>query len=162
VLSCFLGPLGSDLSNTPTSRDLSVAPQSLESPSELIHSVTGKRVHLGNHPNPTALTLACTWYLAFLEFKILEAWNTLLAPVLANVNPKPTSPCKDDICLAFQFLTEVVRVLGRKEVALVDIVDAMYNRGLLHDTDDDRSKANQLVFATLGWISMLNSPDSLI
>jgi hypothetical protein len=149
---------GLDISNTPTS----TATQILEAPNSLIFAVTGKRVHLREHPDPPALNLACTWFLAFLEFKIIEAWNTLLAPVLANVNPKVTSPSRDDICFAFQFLEAVVSQLDRKEVALVEVVDAMYNRGLLHDTDDDRSKADQLVFAALGWISKLNSQRSLI
>jgi hypothetical protein len=101
-----------------------------------------------------ALTLSRNWYLAFLEFKILDAWNTLLAPVLEDINPKATSPCDDDIGIAFQFLTAVAAELKRKELALVNIVDGMYNRCLLHETDNDRSKAHQLAFAALGWISM--------
>lgn len=162
MLSCFLGSSVSDLSSTPTSRNPSAAPQKQEAQTALIFAVTGKRLHLGEHQHPTALTLSCHWYLAFLEFKILEAWNTLLAPVLANVNLKPTSPCDDDISAAFQFLTAVVSELSRKDIALVNIVDAMYNRCLLHETDDDRSKANQLVFAALGWISTLKNPEFLI
>jgi hypothetical protein len=92
--------------------------------------------------------------LAFLEFKILEAWNTLLAPVLEHINPKAISPCDHDISIAFQFLTAVASELKRKELALVDIVCGLYNKCLLHETDDDRSKAHQLAFAALGWISM--------
>jgi hypothetical protein len=89
-----------------------------------------------------------------LEFKILDAWSTLFAPVLENINQEATVPYDHDIAIAFQFLTAVASELERKELALVNIVDGIYNKCLLHETDDDRSKAHQLAFAALGWISM--------
>jgi hypothetical protein len=92
--------------------------------------------------------------LSFLQFKIVQSWNTLLAPVLKKINQKATSPCDHDIAIAFQFLTAVAAEMKRKELALVDIVCGVYNKLLLYETDDERSKAHQLVFAALGWISM--------
>jgi hypothetical protein len=100
------------------------------------------------------LTSSCNWYLAFLEFKILQAWTSLLAPILKDVDPKATAPCDHDIAIAFRFLTAVAAELQRNEVALANIVDEVYNKGLVHHTDNDRSKAHQLAFAALGWISM--------
>lgn len=78
-------------------------------------------------------------------------------PVLVGIHSDATCPCDHDITIAFQFLTAVASDLKRKEIALVDIVDAMYNKGLFCEleTDYERSRAHQLVFAALGWISIL-------
>ena len=43
--------------------------------------------------------------------------------------------------------------LGRHNFALTDIVDKLYNDNVLRETDDHRSLANQLVLASIGWIS---------
>jgi len=50
-------------------------------------------------------------------------------------------------------LTAIVLELRRRELALVEIVDGLYNQDLLNETDCERSVACQMVFAALGWIS---------
>ncbi|KAN0114719.1 hypothetical protein V8E51_004263 [Hyaloscypha variabilis] len=75
---------------------------------------------------------ACTWYIDFLEFKIREAWLTLVVD-------------------RFQSLQTTVEHLGRKDLALMDVVDEIYNNKLLKLTDYKRSHACQLVLACLGW-----------
>lgn len=74
-----------------------------------------------------------------------------------GIHSNATYPCGHDITISFQFLTAVVLELKRKEIALVDIVDTMYNKGLFCqlETDYERSRAHQLVFAAFGWISIL-------
>jgi hypothetical protein len=102
--------------------------------------------------------MCCDWYIAFLNCKIEEAWETLFRLVLAGtVGQTASYPCEYNITIAFHFLKEVAsELIKRKELALVSIVDEMYNKDILRDVegDDDRSTANQLVFAALGWISM--------
>jgi hypothetical protein len=73
-----------------------------------------------------------------------------------------TQPSKEDISIAFQIFKIVVVQLKKRDLALSNIVDALYNEGnegLLRYTDPDRSNANQLVLASLGWISGLLFPD---
>jgi hypothetical protein len=50
-------------------------------------------------------------------------------------------------------LTAIVLELRRRELALVEIVDGLYNQDLLKETEVDRSVACQMVFVALGWIS---------
>jgi hypothetical protein len=79
-----------------------------------------------------------------------------------DIDPAATSPCDREIVVTFEFLTAVVLELKRKELALVNIVDEMYNKCLLRETDKDRCRANHLVFAALGWISASRSVSPLI
>jgi hypothetical protein len=152
LLSHPLGASGSQRSTTPSTRDVSPTRQRLEAQNAFIFAVTGKPFESRSH----TLTKSCNWYTAYLEFKITDAWKTLFRPILQNIKSTSTSPCDHDISIAFQFLTAVVLELERRELALVNIVDQMYNKELLVDlpTETDRSRANQLVFAALGWISM--------
>lgn len=154
MLIRFLVPQRSNISTWSTAQDLSQSSQKQEAQVALILVVTGIRLNSENKlPSPT-LTSSCNWYLAFLEFKILQAWSSLLAPILKNVDPKATVPCDHDIAIAFRFLAAVAARLQRNEVALANIVDEVYNDCLVHHTDNHRSKAHQLAFAALGWISM--------
>jgi hypothetical protein len=149
ILNRFAVTSGSNSSNTPLARDPSPSPQLREAQHTFIYTVTGRHFH------SRALVLSCKWYAAFLEFKISEAWPTLLQPVLVDIDKRAASPCDHDISVAFQFLTAVVLELNRRELALVNIVDEMYNKCLFGDPDEERLKGNQLVFAALGWISMV-------
>jgi len=118
-----------------------------------ICAVTGKDRKCEGH----GLTLAYKWYIRYLECKIKKAWIPLFRRVLLNVRQYSDVPNGDDIATAFDFFTAVVLAFGRKDLALVEIVDEVYNKGLLkesEDEDDERSAANQLVFAAIGWISM--------
>ena len=128
-------------------RDVSLTSQDLTPQDAFILAITGTPYH--SH----ASALSCKWYIAFLVFKINEAWNTLLRPILTRIKTETTTPGDDEISTTFDFLKAVVEELHRKELALVNIVDEMHNREILLDAGDERSKANQLVFAALGWIS---------
>jgi hypothetical protein len=115
---------------------------------EFLYVMTGKKLDSCN------LKSACGWYTSFLECKILEAWDSLFRPLLVTIDASAAEPSSRDIEFAFQFLTAVaLECRHRRNLALTDIVDKLYNDGLLRDTDDDRSEAYQLVFASIGWIS---------
>lgn len=103
------------------------------------------------------LTISCKWYTIFLRCKIEEAWVPLFQPVLIGICCWDRTPCESCIELAFACLKTVVSVFRKRDLALVEISDELYNKGLLREdsADDDRSNAKQLVFAAFGWISKL-------
>lgn len=131
------------VSHQTRSMDLQVAQHAF------LTSVTGET--LGSD----LLETACEWYLSFLESRIREAWAYLICPVVVDTNPFSDQPSSGDMAGTFRFLTAMVSEFRREELALVQIVDTLYNSGILKETDDDRSHANQLVFAAFGWISEL-------
>ena len=98
---------------------------------------------------------ACRWYTSFLEGNMRKAWDPLFMILLGGNNPNTIDPSDGDIDAAFKLLEMIIKVLREKtEASLSDIVDALYNEGLLRYTDDERSAAKQLVFIALGWICM--------
>jgi len=106
------------------------------------------------------LTSAGGWYTSSLRCRISDAWVSLFSRVLNDIDVSATRPSNQDRDIAFVFLAAVAsECRDRENLALTDIVDKMYNDGLLRDTDDARSEAYQLVFACIGWISYLYSPD---
>jgi hypothetical protein len=121
----------------------------------LIYAIT--RTRKINHSY--SLIVASRWYVRYLECKINDTWATLFQPVLVDINNTSVHPSDKDMGIVFEFLTAIVVLFReRKELALVDIVDKLYNAALLKDTDDDRSTATQLVFAIIGWISNCATP----
>ena len=76
--------------------------------------------------------------------------------VLTGIDPCVDIPSHRDVSIAFNFFTAVVKTLKKADLALVQIVDKLYNDGILRDTDDERSHAKQLVFAAFGWMSTLS------
>ncbi|KAL2061195.1 hypothetical protein VTL71DRAFT_7468 [Oculimacula yallundae] len=111
------------------------------------------------HNQSAGLRLAWSWYLNFLYARIREAWVPLFRPVLKDINLALYSPLESDLALAMRFLTSVTIELKRSELALIDIVDTLYNQDILKFTDDEHSHANRLVFAAIGWITLLYSPN---
>jgi hypothetical protein len=107
---------------------------------------------LGQSP-PAELQRAYEWYMNFLECKIIEAWKTLFCRVLRDIDPFPGIPGAKALSIAFQILETIVLELTREHLALTDIVDKLYNKQILVYTDSERSHANQLLFASIGWIS---------
>jgi hypothetical protein len=99
------------------------------------------------------LNYAWKWYLLFLERKIRVAWVPLFRPILQNINEYAYAPCDDDMAMGMRVLTAIALDLRRSEIALVEIVDGLYNQDLLKETDVERSVACQMVFVALGWIS---------
>ena len=120
---------------------------------ELIYAVTRKR----KIEHSAALIVASGWYVQYLEYRINNAWAALFQPMLLDINTTSPKPSDKDMRIVFEFLTAIVVLFrDRTELALVDIVDKLYNKALLKDTDDDRSTATQLVFAIIGWISIFS------
>jgi hypothetical protein len=108
---------------------------------------------LGDRPG-TELQPICDWYIGFLKSKITKAWGTLFSPVLRDAdNPFVNLLCDQAPPIAFIILETIVLELRRENLALTDVVDKLYNNKMLKETDDDRSHANQLVFACLAWMS---------
>ena len=99
------------------------------------------------------LQRAYEWYINFLECKIIEAWETLFSQVLRDTGNCAKYPGADALSNAFQMLEMVVIELAREHLALTDVVDQLYNKSILRYTDSERSHANQLLFASIGWIS---------
>jgi len=95
------------------------------------------------------------WYMNFLEAKIREAWVPLFQPVMRDIHPFADTPCDQDISVAFRFFAAIVQEFRSESLALVDIVDVLYNKPFLKETDENRSHAHQLVFAAFGWTSTL-------
>lgn len=122
----------------------------LEAQEEFLLAITGEK------GRPEIVTDACRWYLGFLENKIREAWVSLIRDLLANIDPLPDFPSPQDVSIAFNFLAAVVKYFKKADLALVQIVDKLYNNGILRYTDADQSRANQLVFTAFGWISTLD------
>jgi hypothetical protein len=100
------------------------------------------------------LNAAWKWYFNFLERKINEAWASLLSSVLQHAIPSSSAPDNKNLTVAIQALTAILLELRRGDLALVEIVDGLYNQGLLKETYVNRSRASQMVFVALGWISM--------
>jgi hypothetical protein len=99
------------------------------------------------------LNTAWKWYFDFLERKINEAWAPLLSSILQNAIPSSSAPNDKNLTVAIQALTTIVLELRRGDLAMVEIVDGLYNQSLLKETDENRSGASHMVFVALGWIS---------
>ena len=138
--------LGASKQSLPATEYPQVTPASPQQ--TFINTITRSTTH------SQLLSDACDWYIAFLEFKIREAWNTLFQPVL-NSESITNTPSDSEIGLAFQILTSVVEELHTENLALVGIVDELYNREFLNEleSDEDRSIGSQLAFSIVGWIS---------
>lgn len=98
------------------------------------------------------LEIASTWYINFLEAKIRESWVVLFCALLGRVVPFNETLSNEDLCGAFRLLEVIASQFKREDLALSNIVDTLYNRGCLKETDDERSDANRLAFAAFGWI----------
>lgn len=101
-----------------------------------------------------SLADSCLWYGRYLQSKFYNHWH-LLAPALAGLEDSPT-PVSGDLVIVYYFVIEVAKLLQtRKDIALVEIVDQLDNQQLLQpQMDEKRAILNQIVFATLGWLSM--------
>ena len=104
---------------------------------------------------------ACQWQVGFLESQIKEAWIPLFRRVLKGVDTTGLKPSADELSITFQVLAAMVEEFRRDDRALVQIVDELYNSGVLIETAEsedsdyghERNPANQMVFTALGLIS---------
>ncbi|KAI9861544.1 MAG: hypothetical protein M1813_005154 [Trichoglossum hirsutum] len=103
-----------------------------------------------------SLATSCTWYAEFLELKFRHHWH-LLRSALKGLNDESIQPQTRDLVVVYDFVIAVAQLLKtKKDLALVEIVDELDNRDFLkQQLDDERAIPNQIVFATLGWLSML-------
>jgi hypothetical protein len=140
--------LGVPRSNRAIAEEVSPEPLS-DAQNSFLAEILG--LELGEKPREE-LKGACAWYMNFLEFKVRQAWKPLFIPVLRGTigNEEAPPPNNEDFSLTFEILKTIVEALGRENLALTDILDKLYNENLFKEADDDRSHANQLVFAALG------------
>ena len=95
------------------------------------------------------------WYGRYLQSKFYRHWHHF-APVLVGLEDNSTAPASGDLAVVYSFVIEVAKLLkGRINLTLVEIVDELDNRSMLKpQMDEERAIPNQIVFATLGWLSM--------
>jgi hypothetical protein len=101
-----------------------------------------------------SLGTACAWYSRHLQWKFLQTWH-LLAPSLVGLDDESTKPKPGDLVIVYNFVLKVAEILSAKpKVALVEFVDELDNENLLKpQLDEERAMPNQIVFATVGWLS---------
>ena len=101
-----------------------------------------------------SLKLCCQWYERYLQSKFKTHWHKL-APALVGLEDNSTGPSSGDLVIVYDFVIAVAKMLqSRKNIALVEIVDELDNESKLKpQLDEERAIPNQLVFATIGWLS---------
>jgi len=100
------------------------------------------------------LASSCSWYTQYLHSKFYHHWH-LLAPALVGLEENSTQPRPGDLAIVYEFVITVAKLLKtRKDLALVEVVDELDNENQLKpQMDEERAIPNQIVFATLGWLS---------
>ncbi|KAL2064597.1 hypothetical protein VTL71DRAFT_3734 [Oculimacula yallundae] len=104
---------------------------------------------------------AAQWYFAFLNMKCRDAWSKIIRPVLDCEDKDSSSPSQKDLCTIFRMLrTIVLTKKNTDDVALIDIVDVLYNKDYLRHIEEDleRDLAKILVFTAIGWLTMMYTP----
>ncbi|KAG4441819.1 hypothetical protein IFR05_002683 [Cadophora sp. M221] len=102
------------------------------------------------------LARACSWYSTHLQTKFYSHWH-VLAQTLSGLDTKSPSPRSGDLVVAFDFLRRVAEFLKNGEnLALVDIVDKLDSDNTFRlQLDTERALQNRVVFAAIGWLTML-------
>lgn len=123
--------------------------EELQKQYDLLFILVGDQVIKGS------LADSCLWYGRYLQSKFYHHWH-LLAPSLVGLEDNSTKPASGDLVIVYNFVIEVAKLLKtRRNLALVEIVDELDNRSMLKpQMDEERAILNQIVFATLGWLSM--------
>ncbi|RDW59781.1 hypothetical protein BP6252_12868 [Coleophoma cylindrospora] len=130
---------------------------------EFVNFVVGVSVQWQSQP---IMKMCGDWYIRYLDSKVRSSWKVLYLPILEGVaNEHSTDDVSSsDVSVAFRLLAAVLEELRKDKVGLVQIVDELYNKYLLHhdkeDVDGERLKAIQLVFTAIGWISSLYTPNN--
>ena len=101
-----------------------------------------------------SLQPSCEWFERYLQSKFKIHWHKL-APALVDLEDNTVAPRSGDLVVVYKFVLAVAKMLKtRKDVALVDIVDELDNDNKLKpQLDEERAILNQIVFATIGWLS---------
>ncbi|RDW65489.1 hypothetical protein BP5796_10181 [Coleophoma crateriformis] len=128
---------------------------------EFINFVAGDSVQCQSQP---IMKKYGDWYIRYLNSKVRSSWEVLYLPILEGVanGDSKDDVSSSDLSVAFKLHVAILAELRKDKVGLVQIVDALYNKDLLHDDKEDkdgeRLKAIQLVFTAIGWISSLYTP----
>jgi hypothetical protein len=109
---------------------------------------------VADQPIKGSLQSCSQWYERYLQSKFNTHWHQL-APVLVGLEDNTATPRSGDLVVVYNFVIAVAKLLQtRKDVALVDIVDELDNENKLKpQLDEERAIPNQIVFATIGWLS---------
>lgn len=121
----------------------------------LISLMVGDKVVKGS------LIDSCTWYTTFLETKYRSNWQ-MLCSALKGLPNNAMAPQTGELTIVYQFVIAVAKLLKTKRnLALVEIVDHLDNNDIIKtQLDDQRAIPNQMVFATIGWLTMLYEAQS--
>jgi hypothetical protein len=129
-----------------------LTPEERQKQDDLVCILVGDQMIKGS------LVDSCLWYGRYLQSKFHHHWH-LLAPALVGLEDNSTTPASGDLAIVYSFVIEVAKLLKtRRNLALVEIVDELDNQKMLKpQMDEERAIPNQIVFATLGWLSMHRS-----
>ncbi|CZR67625.1 uncharacterized protein PAC_17524 [Phialocephala subalpina] len=105
---------------------------------------------------PEILVVATQWYLDYLTQKLVDSWS-LISEVVSGLTAGVGPQIGDEQYISSIFKV-VIKQFRHENLALADITDALYNERLLKETTGERTHANQLVFAIVGWLSFLYRP----
>jgi len=99
---------------------------------------------------------ACNWYQRHLQTNFINHWQ-LITTALVGIEENSIAPAQGDFVVVYNYVLAVAKLFkSRRNIALVEIVDELDNDGVFKsDMDDERSTPNQLVHATLGWLSKI-------
>jgi hypothetical protein len=126
-----------------------LTPEERQKQDHLVSILVGDQMIKGS------LADSCLWYGRYLQSKFYRHWH-LLGPALVGLEDNSTAPASGDLVHVYKFAIEVAKLLKtRRNLALVEIVDELDNQNMLKpQMDEERAIPNQIVFATLGWLSM--------
>jgi hypothetical protein len=126
-----------------------LTPEERQKLDDLVSILVGDQMIKGS------LVGSCLWYGRYLQSKFYHHWH-LLAPALVGLEDNSVTPASGDLVKVYSFVIEVAKLLKtRRNLALVEIVDELDNQNMLKpQMDEERAIPNQIVFATLGWLSM--------
>ncbi|KAG4437547.1 hypothetical protein IFR05_006981 [Cadophora sp. M221] len=130
--------------------DCPLTPEELKSHDAFFTSVFNSRL------STSQFASIRSWYSQFLYWKFRAHWH-LLRRALRGLDEDSPSPRPGDLVTVYNFLATVGELLKTREnLALVEVVDELDNNGALKEQlDRERSVPNQVVFAAIGWLSML-------
>lgn len=140
------------MSTTTTLVEFSLTPAQ----EEFVNFVAGESIKWRSSP---ILNMCGEYYIRYLDSKVRNSWKILFLPILEGVGIESShdNVSAPEVSIAFRLLTAILAELRTDKVGLIQIVDALYNKDLLHedseDGDGERSKAVQLVFTAIGWMS---------
>lgn len=114
----------------------------------LVHAISG------GVTNSNIVNSAANWYIDLLKRQCKVAWINIIGPVIEPGDPLPTGATEMNLCKVFRILRTVVLTIRKEEdVALSDLVDALYNEEKWRIVDDDRCLVELLAFTAFGWLS---------